>query len=424
MKTAIGLCQLNPAHRSPEANVKWAVERCEEASKRGASLVLLPELFPFGPLASRKAAEEAAGRTPGFTALLQEGARQNGIVICAGLPWQAEDGGLFNCLFVIPPSGRLYRYEKLHLFAPFHETEVFHAGKGALNIWIDLPAGELGIGPMVCFDIRFPELARRLAGAGSHMLLVSALWPLSRKENFVTLLKARAMENQCFLAAANACGTCGGTEFAGSSLLARPDGTVSVQARDGEGLFISEIDTGRLSSLRNSFNSAWPRGEWNFQLREKLVSLPRLKEAARRKKASGQKMAFTNGCFDILHAGHVSYLRKARLLGDFLVVGLNSDSSIRRIKGPKRPVNTQEQRGLVLSALSFVDFVVLFDQDTPERLIRELGPDVLVKGADWEEDQIVGADFVKSRGGRVERIEFDINISTTRILKRAGNIKG
>ncbi|OAG27978.1 D-glycero-beta-D-manno-heptose 1-phosphate adenylyltransferase [Thermodesulfatator autotrophicus] len=146
-----------------------------------------------------------------------------------------------------------------------------------------------------------------------------------------------------------------------------------------------------------------------------------LEELCRRagwRKALGQKMVFTNGCFDLLHAGHVSYLARAREAGDFLVVGLNSDTSIRRIKGPKRPVNPQEYRAQVLGALSVVDYVVLFDEDTPERLIKALRPDVLVKGADWPEEKIVGASFVKSYGGKVLRIPFEHEISTTKIIEK------
>ncbi|WP_370516791.1 D-glycero-beta-D-manno-heptose 1-phosphate adenylyltransferase [Thermodesulfobacterium sp. TA1] len=129
-------------------------------------------------------------------------------------------------------------------------------------------------------------------------------------------------------------------------------------------------------------------------------------------------MVFTNGCFDILHAGHVDYLEKARSLGDFLVVGLNSDLSIKKIKGPERPINPQTFRAKVLSGLECVDYIVVFDEETPERLIKELKPDFLVKGADWEENKIVGADFVKSYGGKVVRIKFSYQVSTTNLINQ------
>ena len=138
-------------------------------------------------------------------------------------------------------------------------------------------------------------------------------------------------------------------------------------------------------------------------------------------KEEGKKIVFTNGCFDIIHAGHVDYLEKAKALGDVLVVGLNSDNSIRRIKGPERPINIQEHRKKVLEALKPVDLVIIFDEDTPERLIKEIKPDVLVKGGDWKIENIVGADFVKSYGGEVKTIDFVYNISTTKIIQKARN---
>ena len=136
-------------------------------------------------------------------------------------------------------------------------------------------------------------------------------------------------------------------------------------------------------------------------------------------KKEGKKIVFTNGCFDIIHAGHVDYLEKAKALGDVLVVGLNSDESIRRIKGKDRPVNIQEHRKRVLEALKPVDLVIIFEEDTPERLIKEIKPDVLVKGGDWSIENIVGADFVKSYGGEVKTIDFVYDISTTKIIEKA-----
>ena len=119
-----------------------------------------------------------------------------------------------------------------------------------------------------------------------------------------------------------------------------------------------------------------------------------------------QKIVFTNGCFDVLHFGHVHYLLEARKLGDILVVGLNSDDSVRRLKGPARPINGEKERAFVLAALGCVDYVVLFEEDTPENLIKAVRPDVLVKGGDYALDQIVGADFVRQNGGSVTTIPF------------------
>lgn len=131
-----------------------------------------------------------------------------------------------------------------------------------------------------------------------------------------------------------------------------------------------------------------------------------------------RKLVFTNGCFDILHVGHVRYLQKARSLGTHLVVGLNDDSSVKSIKGEKRPIVPEDERGELLAALDCVNFVVPFCEDTPESLIRAVKPDILVKGGDWKEDQIVGADFVKSIGGQVMSLPFVDGKSTTNIIEK------
>jgi rfaE bifunctional protein nucleotidyltransferase chain/domain len=132
---------------------------------------------------------------------------------------------------------------------------------------------------------------------------------------------------------------------------------------------------------------------------------------------AGKKIVFTNGCFDILHVGHVRYLAAARSEGDLLVVGLNSDTSVRSIKGELRPLVSQDQRAEVLANLVCVDYVVVFDEPDPLRLIQTLKPDILVKGADWGEEDIVGAEFVKSRGGKIIRAELVPDASTTRIIE-------
>jgi ADP-heptose synthase, bifunctional sugar kinase/adenylyltransferase len=145
-----------------------------------------------------------------------------------------------------------------------------------------------------------------------------------------------------------------------------------------------------------------------------LEELLELLEQVRGKK----KIVFTNGCFDILHAGHADYLNKAKSLGDILVVGINSDASVRRIKGEKRPILPQQMRAYLLDNLKPVDYVVIFEEDTPLELIEAIKPDVLVKGADWDLERIVGADFVLSYGGKVERIAFSFDISTTKVIER------
>lgn len=153
---------------------------------------------------------------------------------------------------------------------------------------------------------------------------------------------------------------------------------------------------------------------------QKIRSATALVRVVARLRSGKKTVVFTNGCFDILHVGHVAYLKRARELGDVLVVGLNSDSSIRAIKGKLRPINKEADRAIVLSALYFVDFITIFDGATPERLIRAVKPDILVKGADWKAEEIVGADFVKSYGGRVARIPFIKGYSTTSVIDKIG----
>jgi D-beta-D-heptose 7-phosphate kinase/D-beta-D-heptose 1-phosphate adenosyltransferase len=150
----------------------------------------------------------------------------------------------------------------------------------------------------------------------------------------------------------------------------------------------------------------------------KLRTLSQLLPEVAAHRRQGKRIAFTNGCFDILHAGHVSYLRSAREAGDLLVVGLNSDASIRRIKGPGRPVNRQEDRVMVLSELESVDYVVLFEEDTPMKLLRAIRPDVLVKGGDYRRSEVVGGKFIESYGGRVELVPLVKGRSTTNIIRR------
>ena len=150
----------------------------------------------------------------------------------------------------------------------------------------------------------------------------------------------------------------------------------------------------------------------------KLVSQTVLRAIRQRLRRQGRTVVFTNGTFDIIHRGHVEYLTKARSLGDVLVVGLNTDASIRRIKGKGRPVNPNHDRAAVLAGLAAVDYVCFFGENTPERLIRSLLPDVLVKGADWKEGEIVGGDVVRAHGGVVRRIRLTPGRSTTSIIRR------
>lgn len=135
-------------------------------------------------------------------------------------------------------------------------------------------------------------------------------------------------------------------------------------------------------------------------------------------KKAGKRVVFTNGCFDIIHRGHVDYLAKAREFGDALIIGVNTDASVKRLKGPDRPIVQEDDRAAVLAALEVVNYVCLFDEDTPYELIRALVPDILVKGGDWSVGNIVGKDIVEAAGGAVHSIQFLPNRSTTNIIQK------
>jgi rfaE bifunctional protein nucleotidyltransferase chain/domain len=150
----------------------------------------------------------------------------------------------------------------------------------------------------------------------------------------------------------------------------------------------------------------------------KIVTLAEAKIQVKAWQNAGNRVVFTNGCFDLIHLGHVDYLEKARMLGDKLVLGLNTDDSVSRFKGPERPLQDQISRARVLAAMQFVDLVVFFNEDTPLNLISALLPDILVKGSDYLADNIVGADVVKKNGGVVKTIDFVPGYSTTRIVEK------
>ena len=154
----------------------------------------------------------------------------------------------------------------------------------------------------------------------------------------------------------------------------------------------------------------------------KIATLSEIRVLSKKYRDAKKTVVFTNGCFDILHAGHVKYLNHAANLGDRLCAGLNDGHSVKLIKGDNRPIIDQEHRSLVVAALSSVDHVVLFDDPDPKALIEAVIPDILVKGADWPEDQIIGGDFVKENNGRIERVDLEPDISTTAIIQRIGEL--
>ncbi len=370
-------------------------------------LVVAPELGLTGYEASFALdfVKEALAR-------LKEEVSQKGLPLLVGATDPEEKK---SAAYLFTEKGTFKVAEKINLFPGFDAPKGFRPGRRSLPFRV----GEAPVGVLICYDLRFPELAKYLVTRGAKLVFVLAAWPQIRLFHFHQLLRARAIENQVFTVGVNATGSVAGHKLAGQSVVFSPLGEEIALLKDEEGILIIEMDFREISSARQLFVTSRfcppPTPE------EKILPLPRLLPLLEEARALGQQIVFTNGCFDLLHAGHVSYLYRARQEGDLLVVGLNADTSVRRLKGPQRPINPEDLRAKVLAGLSAVDFVVLFEEDTPEALIKAIKPDVLVKGADWPEDKIVGASFVKAYGGRVVRVPFEHPISTTKLLTRIKN---
>ncbi len=418
----IAVFQFSPIQNASLHNLNKVSDAIRDAARQGADLFLLPELWLTGPLSANFVFDETCRYA---VKCLNRLAYETGIVIIGTIPIPAGPIPIdillyYNSTYVASPfSDAVELYRKIHLFAPMHEDRYLLPGEEAKPVQLTLRGNkEVCIGVMTCFDLRFPELARKLVWGGAELLLVSALWPESRRAHFDCLLKARAIENQCFVAAANACGHVADYVMGGGSKVIDPTGEVLYEAGVDESISIVSCALSAIQDVRGRFQTYLPAGAWFWGGRHKLVDVNGLSKAILCRRRAGQRIVFTNGCFDLLHAGHVHYLEEARSHGDCLVVGLNSDTSVAALKGHSRPINNEIYRSSVLAALACVDYVILFNEITPLALIEAIEPDVLVKGADWKEDDIVGADLVKKRGGRILRIPFSHNVSTSAIVKK------
>ena len=395
----------------PDRNLDRIVSLVEGFRPAPGTLLVLPEMWATGFAYDR--VEELGRRTPEMLAGLQALAARHDSRLAGTLIEPADQGLPTNTLFLVGPQGVIGRQAKRRLFSFWQEER--HFTPGCAPGPLATPFGPLAT--LICYELRFPELARQQVFAGSRLLAVSAEWPLARLDHWLTLLRARAIENQVYVVATNGCGRTGATTMAGHSLIIGPDGTVLADAGGEEGVVGVTLDPALVDEQRGRFFPAGERG-WPGDDRTKVRDLDDLLAELTAIRRHGSRIAFTNGCFDILHAGHVNYLQAARRTADCLVVGLNSDSSVRALKGPGRPVNSEADRARVLAALGAVDYVVLFAEENPLRLITAIRPEVLVKGADWPEAEIVGAAEVRAAGGRVERIALTEDRSTTGLLTR------
>jgi rfaE bifunctional protein nucleotidyltransferase chain/domain len=414
---AAGFFQFAITPGAPAVNLDRVRCALHQNPPQAGTLLVLPELWATGFVYPQLA--ELSRQTPWLLEQLSELAARYHILLAGTLIEQTHDERgtlLYNTLYFNTSDGTIGKIRKQHLFAYWHEDEWLTAGSSPRPV--ETPSGI--VGGLVCYDLRFPETAKVQCQQGASLLVVSAQWPATRIEQWRTLLQARAIENQTFVVAANGCANNNEDsllKLGGHSLIIDPSGEILFEAGEKEQLAAVALDPQQQQQLRARFNTVAPCA-YPFDDQEKIVSLAQCVSLVKHRQGLGQRIVFTNGCFDILHAGHVEYLQQARMQGDFLVVGVNSDTSIRSIKGEGRPINTEVRRARVLAALGCVDSVVIFSDDTPLKLITAIQPQILVKGADWQEDAIVGAKEVKDKGGKVVRVPFATETSTSKIIER------
>ena len=417
MMIALGQPEIIPGDW--DGNVRNALDMIEKAADRNARWILLPEMWACGfPV---EEPDRAAGRTGSLLAELSNLADKHDIVIVGSLP-EKTDREFFNTVYVIEPDGRILNAYKKSL--PRTETSKDIASdEDAVPALIDSSQGPIGflLGP----DLLLPELSRYLVLRGARYLFSLSYRPDFQRDLWKCVIRSRAAENRVHVIAVNAAGrpsqpSNGG--LSGCSMAAAPDGSILAEGGEGPELITVDVDTETVSNVtedRRQSNRCKAYIDWPSETEAAAgIDSQEAVRIVRRVQDGGGRVVFTNGCFDLLHAGHVSYLRQARSLGDMLVVGINSDRSVREIKGPTRPVHSEEDRKQVLLGLSCVDLVVPFDEPDPYRLIGELRPDVLVKGEDWAEDEIIGSDLVLSWGGSVVRLPLKEGLSTTGIIEK------
>ncbi|MDD2463843.1 MAG: adenylyltransferase/cytidyltransferase family protein [Desulfobulbus sp.] len=335
------------------------------------TLVVLPEIWATGFDYPRTL--ELGQRTPKILATMQELASAGQFYLVGSLTApDATDALPRNTLFLVGPDGVAGSISKQHLFRFWQEDQHYQGGQAAPLI--STSHGPLG--GLICYDLRFPEVAKRQAFAGGRLLVISAQWPLSRLDHWQTLVRARAIENQCYIAACNGCGLTGSLEMAGHSMIIAPDGQVLQQAGLEADLITMPLHPEIVDEQRRRFFPAGDR-PWLSVDKDKIVSLEQLTSELSLIRRHGSRVAFTYGDFDILNTAHVNALEEARRSADCLVVGLKSKTTAQEQNATRQPVNNEADRARVLAALGCVDYVVLFHEKTPEQLIAAIRPDVL-----------------------------------------------
>lgn len=411
--SAVVAIQLETQTGAVEKNMALLRLMLNNINSAAGTLIVLPELWATG-FDYLNCLESAAETSAIIEDLRAIAAAKEYIFIGSFLEPPGRDSDKpWNTMFMVDGSGIIGKYRKQHLFTLWKEDQFFAAGNRPEPVAI----GTDMVGPLICYDLRFPELSGSHAFKGAAILIVSAGWPEIRVDHWRILLQARAIENQAFMIAANGCGKVGDYMLGGHSMIIAPDGKILAEAGQKAESLQYILPEDAVEKARERFCSIGER-PWLNADRDKICSLSGLLDKIKNIKRQGSRIVFTNGCFDLIHPGHVDYLEQARACGDLLIVGLNSDRSIRLLKGDNRPVNNEQERARILAALGCVDFITVFDEDTPLNLIKSIMPAVLVKGADWREEQIVGAAEVKAEGGQVKRIIFEHQCSTTALIKK------
>ena len=337
-------------------------------------------------------AEQVRAALPGCGALVLSDYAKGALRDCPGLIRLAREAGV--PVLVDPKGADFQRYRGATLLTP------------------NLSEFEAVVGPVPDEKTLLEKGNRLLADLQLEALLVT------RSERGMTLLRAGQPELHLPAHAREVFDVTGAGDTVISTLAVALAAGSTLEdavalANIAAGIVVGKLGTAVVSApeLRRAVHQAGGPGRG-------VMSEEQLLTAVQDARAQGEKIVFTNGCFDIIHAGHVGYLDSARRLGDRLVLAVNSDASVKRLKGPGRPINPLERRMAVLAALEAVDYVVAFDTDTPEPLLEKIRPDVLVKGGDYRVDQVVGADIVSAYGGKVEVLDFAEDISTTHIVQR------
>lgn len=412
-----------------EPNIELALTRLADAASRGAELAVLPALWTTGtdhPRPRREAELSAIAMGE-----VRRIARRHGLIV-VGSVLAASVGRFYDQAHVIDSTGtEIGTYRRLHrsvsdggLVSTGDRIQAFVTARARLGV-------------LISDDVYFPEHAVALALQRVRVLAVLASWTLDQAEEAQRLLAARAIENQCFVVAASGATERPGGDSRGGSFVMDPHGRTIARGGVSDEIVVSTLELEDVHRARrtrpvarNRVPAAYaeailsaslhapPEEEALVPTMGRVLSRDEMAAESQALHGEGKKLVFTNGCFDVLHLGHIHYLEAARQQGDALCVGLNTDASVRRLKGAERPLQSEADRAAILASLRCVDYVVLFDEQTPLELIRAVRPDVLVKGGDYQPEAVVGREEVEARGGRLFIAEFVPDHSTTSLIER------